>query len=51
MSWGLYSAESTGGSFGWRNQFSHSDHYVPSGALEHFIYVVILIILNGNTLT
>jgi len=53
MSWGPYPAESSGSTAAWQNQVVnvHSYNYGPSGALKLVMYVIILIILAGITVS
>jgi len=51
MSWGPYPAESSGSIATWQNQVVHSYNYGPSGALKLVVYVIILIILAGITVS
>jgi len=48
MSWSAESGESTPA---WPNQIVHSNNYGPSGALKLVVYVIILIILAGITVS
>jgi len=51
MSWGPYPAESRESTPAWPNQVVHSYNYGPSGALKLVVYIIILIILTGITVS
>jgi len=51
MSQDPYPAKSRGSTSAWQNQVTHGDDYGSSGALQLLVHVIILIILNANTLS
>ena len=51
MSWGPYPAEPSESTPAWPNQVVRSYNYGPSGALKLVVYIIILIILAGVTVS
>jgi len=51
MSWGPYPAESNGSTSAWPNQVAYGCNDGPSGVPELVIHVIILIILNGISIS